>query len=247
MRYQVRLQAFEGPMDLLLHLIDQNQVDIYDIPIALITEQYLDYLEAAPDEDIANLADFLVMAATLLHIKARMLFPRRPPRDAAVTAAEREEDPRAELVQRLLEYQAVKAAARRLEALEQGAALRVYYRECSELPESPDWPLRASVQELCRAFRSVWRRRQEARPGEDVVPRGDVDVAAKMNELVLMVGEHPRGMPFSAVFATAATRREALAFFLALLELIRAGRVRAVQQHLRGEIRVSLVRRNIPC
>ena len=102
MAIPVKLQVFEGPLDLLLHLIEKNKVDIYDIPISLITEQYLEYVQAMPKEDLNVVSEFLVMAATLLDIKCKMLLP------AEVKEDEEEIDPRAELVQKLLEYKMYK-------------------------------------------------------------------------------------------------------------------------------------------
>ena len=102
MAISVKLQAFEGPLDLLLHLIEKNKVDIYDIPISLITEQYLEYIDALKDEDMDIASEFLVMAATLLDIKCRMLLPKEENEDG------QEEDPRQELVEKLIEYKLYK-------------------------------------------------------------------------------------------------------------------------------------------
>src|SRR3989338_1388926 len=114
MTYQVKLQVFEGPLDLLLYLIRKNEVDIYNIPVATITQQYLEYLNMMQLLDLNVAGEFLVMAATLMQIKSRLLLPQeqRPPEEAE------EEDPREELVRRLLEYQRVKEVARHLAALE---------------------------------------------------------------------------------------------------------------------------------
>ena len=108
MGISVKLQVFEGPLDLLLHLIDKNKVNIYDIPIAMITEQYMEYVEQLKKEDLNVVSEFLVMAATLLDIKSRMLLPKE------VDEEGNEEDPRAELVEKLLEYKLYKAMAQKL-------------------------------------------------------------------------------------------------------------------------------------
>ena len=118
----IRLAAFEGPLDLLYHLIEKNEIDIYDIPVAALTEQYLAYLDAAEDRDMDGMSEFLLMAATLLEIKSKLLLPK--------PKAEEEEgpDPREELVQRLLEYKRIKDATETLKEREEEAAL-VYYKE----------------------------------------------------------------------------------------------------------------------
>ena len=116
MAISVKLEAFEGPLDLLLHLIEKNKVDIYDIPIVMITEQYLDYIKAMETEDMNVMSEFLVMAATLLDIKCRMLLPKE------VNEEGEEEDPRAELVQKLLEYKMYKYMAYELKDRQVDAA-----------------------------------------------------------------------------------------------------------------------------
>ena len=115
MALEVKLEAFEGPLDLLLHLIEKNRIDIYDIPISEITEQYLDYIRQMETEDMNVMSEFLVMAATLLEIKCRMLLPRE------VTEEGEEEDPRAELVQKLLEYKMYKYMSYELKDMQAGA------------------------------------------------------------------------------------------------------------------------------
>ena len=122
MGISVKLQVFEGPLDLLLHLIDKNKVNIYDIPIAMITEQYMEYVEQLKKEDLNVVSEFLVMAATLLDIKSRMLLPKE------VDEEGNEEDPRAELVEKLLEYKLYKAMAQELKDKHTDAE-RTYYTE----------------------------------------------------------------------------------------------------------------------
>ena len=122
MGISVKLQAFEGPLDLLLHLIDKNKVNIYDIPIADITEQYMEYVNKMQEEDLNVVSEFLVMAATLLDIKCRMLLPKE------VDEEGNEQDPRAELVEKLLEYKLYKAMAEELKD-KQMDATKLYYRK----------------------------------------------------------------------------------------------------------------------
>lgn len=127
MGISVKLQVFEGPLDLLLHLIDKNKVNIYDIPIAMITEQYMEYVEQLKKEDLNVVSEFLVMAATLLDIKSRMLLPKE------VDEEGNEEDPRAELVEKLLEYKLYKAMAQELKDKHTDAE-RTYYKK-QNIPE----------------------------------------------------------------------------------------------------------------
>ena len=156
MAISVKLEAFEGPLDLLLHLIEKNKVDIYDIPIVMITEQYLDYIKAMETEDMNVMSEFLVMAATLLDIKCRMLLPKE------VNEEGEEEDPRAELVQKLLEYKMYKYMAyelkdRQVDGQRHGLRTRHCLRRsritvlrliCRSYWEMPIW-------ENCRSF-SIW-------------------------------------------------------------------------------------------
>ena len=159
---QVRLDAFEGPMDLLYHLIEKNEIDIYDIPIASLTEQYLEFLETVEDRDMDGMSEFLVMAATLLEIKSKLLLPR--PRNGNDEA---EADPREVLVQRLLEYKKIKDAADTLKEKEEEAA-QIYYKEADatvaklkeqEPQELEDILLGISLDDLYQAFRQVMARK----------------------------------------------------------------------------------------
>ncbi|MBR0172193.1 MAG: segregation/condensation protein A, partial [Lachnospiraceae bacterium] len=127
MALEVRLQVFEGPLDLLLHLIDKNKIDIYDIPIVTITEQYLDYIRQMQHDDLEVTSEFLVMAATLLDIKCRMLLP------AVVNEEGEEEDPRAELVEQLLQYKMYKYMSYELKDMQVGAELHFFRKK--DLPD----------------------------------------------------------------------------------------------------------------
>jgi segregation and condensation protein A len=154
--YSVKLPLFEGPLDLLLHLIREQKVDIYDIPIALITRQYLEYLEMMKELNLEIAGDFLVMAATLIHVKSRMLLPIEETADT-----EEPEDPRLELVVKLLEYQAFKDAALGLREKEEERS-SLYTREPSEeeeepAPEEADQPLlfELNIYDLIHAFRDL--------------------------------------------------------------------------------------------
>ncbi|ADI01323.1 chromosome segregation and condensation protein ScpA [Syntrophothermus lipocalidus DSM 12680] len=238
MEYRVQLEAFEGPLDLLLHLIEKNKVNIYDIPVAAITEQYLEYLSGCQEIDLDHLADFLVMACTLLSIKARMLFA--PTEREEDSGQDDEGDPRQELVKKLLEYRNYKELAGILASLYQGEKPRVYYRLANDEDSSPEGGLRASLPELLRAFRMVWKQKRENELQLVVAPGGEVKVDLKMQELEQFLKTRPQGIVFQDVFIRAGTRREALALFLALLELIRQKKVEAIQEQSFGRIIIRL-------
>ncbi|MEK6718269.1 MAG: segregation/condensation protein A, partial [candidate division NC10 bacterium] len=162
MTYQVKLEMFEGPLDLLLHLIREHQLNILDIPIATITDEYLRYLALMQELDLEVAGDFLLMAATLIHIKSKMLLP---PEEAAEGEGAEEEDPRAELVDRLLEYKKFKEAAQTLGVLEVEQAL-LHRRGAPAIELTVEGPLSVSLFELMRAFRDVLRRADVPAPLE---------------------------------------------------------------------------------
>ena len=152
--YTFRLEGFEGPLDLLLHLIQKNELDIFNIPIALITEQYLEYLQLMKVLNLDIAGEYLLMASTLLHIKSKMLLPK-----SSEGEEEREEDPRAELVRRLLEYQKYKQAALELEKrplLDRDVFIRLTPAEAEEAPEEER--IEVNLFELLEAFRKVLER-----------------------------------------------------------------------------------------
>jgi segregation and condensation protein A len=217
--YQVKLPVFEGPLDLLLHLIREHRVDIYDIPIALITKQYLDYLDLLKELNLSVAGEFLVMAATLVQIKSRMLLPR----EEQPESAEPEEDPREELVRRLVEYQRFKDAAEALEDRE--AAWRdVFRREPTPLPqvEPEEYELgELSVFDLLTALRDVLDRVPD--PAILEVTVETLTVRDRMTAIIerfdaMVEGERVR---FHELFEGAATRTAVIVTFLALLELVK--------------------------
>jgi segregation and condensation protein A len=234
MGYSVKLDNYEGPLDLLLKLIEQNRVDIYDIPIASITDQYLAALETMAEVDLEVLADFLLMAATLINIKTRLLLPRPQVEETG----EDEEDPRHDLVNRLVEYRNFKAMARVLEQRYEGRLPRVYFREPWEL--EPQREVRATLSQLVQAFKNVWLQKEDTEIPVRL-PEGDIDIYEKMQVIEESCHRH-RLLTLQDLFAGAAGRREALVLFLALLELIRLGRVTAVQTEPFGMISIMKTR-----
>lgn len=224
MTYLVDIEAFHGPLDLLLFLIEKNELNIYDIPIAFITDQYLQYLQATGEFDLENMGEFLIMATYLLNIKSRLLLPRtQPNRDEG---QDEEIDPREDLVQKLLDYKRFKEAGEQLQQLELGLVERIFYRE---VPDEPirDEELVVDLSALIRAYRTVLRRLPRLEP-EEIIPEGDVNVHDKMDEIMVNLARNKK-ITFTSLFKTVSRRREALALFLALLELIRLQKVKACQ------------------
>ena len=219
MALEVKLQAFEGPLDLLLHLIDVNKVDIYDIPIVSITDQYIAYLHSMAVLDLETASQFLVMASLLLQIKSRMLLPKAEPDD------EEEADPREMLVQMLAEYRRIKEGAQKLAALKQKTSrqhTRKPFYAGSKLRHLHVYP----VSDLLRALAGLAGplRRQIA-----VVDRREYDVGAKMEEIVRLLGSCPEGVEFNQAFVRTGSVSERVAAFLAVLELLKLKVVRISQ------------------
>jgi segregation and condensation protein A len=232
MSYQIKLDMFEGPLDLLLHLIREQQLDILDIPIATITEEYLRYLAMMQELDLEVAGEFLVMAATLIHIKSKMLLP--PDQAGAGEEGEPEEDPRAALVDRLLEYKRFKEAAQTLGYLESEQLLR-YRRGVPAMDLEVEGPLSVSLLELLRAFRDVLRRAEAATPLE-ITPE-ELNVGQRIVTLVdRLAQESP--VEFSQLFVGSRRRPEIIVTFLALLELLRRGLASARQTERMGPIMI---------
>jgi segregation and condensation protein A len=229
----VQLDIFEGPLDLLLHLIKKNEVSITDIPIAVITEQYLATLELMQTLNLDMAGEFLVMAATLVHIKSRMLLP------AGGDDAEEEEDgadPRDELVRRLLEYQRFKDAAEQLERREI-LTRDVFVRTARPTEEVPVPNFRElSVFELITALRRVLERLPKDLVHE--VRLDKVTVREKMTLLLDRLREAPK-ISFEELFNEDRTRMEIVVTFLAMLELVKVRAIRIFQEELNGPILIQ--------
>jgi segregation and condensation protein A len=239
--HPVKLPIFDGPLDLLLFLIDREEIDIFDIPIEHITNQYLEYLAQLESLNLEVAGEFLVMASHLLEVKSRMLLPQeqRPP-------AEEEDvgDPRAELVARLLDYRRYKQVAEELR--ERAEVQRFVFARSRLISDDPDEgaaPERpylmlnqVSPFDLWAAFQSVLTRARDSTPGEVERPR--FTVAQKMAAIAARVRWAQEGILFVDLFEANALRIELVVTFLALLELIRLRRVRVAQEQLFGEIRV---------
>ena len=241
----VRLEKFEGPLDLLLHLIEKNKINIYDIPIAEITEQYMAYVSAMEQEDLDLVSEFLVMAATLLDIKARMLLPKEVDEETG-----EEVDPRAELVERLLEHKKYRLMAVELRDMEFDAA-KVLYREPS-LPAEvagyvPPVDLDAlfgdvTLLKLQKIFEEVMRHREDRidpqRSRFGTIRREAVSLRDKLASLMEYAKEH-RSFSFRSLLKKSSTKTEVVVTFLAVLELMKAGKIRTVQDRLFDDIRIE--------
>ncbi len=235
MTYVVDLDAFHGPLDLLLYLIDRNEIDIYDIPIANITGQYLAYLQATGDFDLDKLGDFLSMASYLLNIKSKMLLPVNEEEELE----EDNVDPREELVKKLIEYRRYKKAAEYLISRQIADFDRVFYRTAEEqVPEHEE--IAADLKVLIRAYRKVIKSLPEESAEPFQIPEGDVNVESKMEEILECLKLSKTGLFFHELFAGQKRRREVMALFMALLELIRLQQVVAVQESSFSEIKVCL-------
>ncbi len=226
----IKIPVFEGPFDLLLHLIRENKIDIYDIPIAVITGQYLEYIGIMKELNLEIAGDFLVMAATLIHIKSRMLLPADEE-----APAEEQEDPRLGLVQRLLEYQRFKEAASGLRQREEDW-MKVFRRE----PFSPDeekedeelYLFDLSLFDLLDAFRKIL---DKAPPEVISITRETLTVKDKMSTIMEMI-EGKETVRFEELFRDGITRVQIIVIFVALLELIRLGLARVYQEKEFGSI-----------
>ena len=239
----IRLDAFEGPLDLLYHLIEKNEIDIYDIPIASLTEQYMAYLEAAEDRDMDGMSEFLLMAATLLEIKSKMLLPKPK------TEEEEGPDPREELVQRLLEYKKIKDATETLREREEDAAL-VFYKEADasvaklkeqEPQDLDDILMGVTLDDLHTAFLQVMARQEtKVRSSFRSVQKDLFTVSEKMEYIRDLLILRPHGTTaFHTIFRENAGKMEKVVTFLALLELIKQKEVQITQERNFGEILIS--------
>jgi segregation and condensation protein A len=229
----IHLQNFDGPLDLLLHLIKKHEVDIYDIPIALITKQYLEYLELMTELNLDTVGDFLVMAATLIHIKSRTLLPRHDP-----AQDEAEEDPREALIRRLLEHQKFKAAAELLHEKEITRSAQWHRPDAvvnDVVGSAPEPEVEIDLFSLMAAFRQVLERAKK-RP-KVMLPPEQIPIETRITQLLERLSETD-ACGFEELFEDVQTRAGMVVTFLALLEMIRLKLIRVFQQASFGAIRV---------
>lgn len=236
-QYKVHLEGFEGPLDLLLHLIEKNRIDIYDIPIALLTEQYMNYLAKFKEFNIEIASEFLVMAATLLQIKSKILLP-----DTKIETEMTEEDeidPRQELVERLLEYRRYKEISNILSKMANEAGQR-YFRK-STLPEPTHLPpLGLDIKLLWQAFQNVLEGQIEHTPLIANVKREQHTIEDKIVSLLALLKENGGNICFNSIFPMKVSKAELITTFLAMLELIKIKRITVYQTGLFSPIYLKI-------
>jgi segregation and condensation protein A len=238
MSYEIKLDIFEGPLDLLLYLIRKNEIDVYNIPIALITEQYLEYLGVMRSLNLDLAGEYLVLAATLVHIKSRLLLP---PVEGEEGEEGEGEDPRAELVRQLLEYQTFKEAALSLEGrpqLDRDVFARGAEPQKASRDEEGDEPLvEIGVFELVAAFRRVVAGLD--RTEQLAIDTEKMSLTDRINEIMERLAE-ARQLTFLELLGDRQDRKRIVYTFLAILELIKLRMIRAYQVGPFGEIRLFL-------
>jgi segregation and condensation protein A len=244
MEMTVKLQVFEGPLDLLLYLIEKNKVNIYDIPIVEITSQYMEYLTEMKKRDLNILSEFLVMAATLIDIKSKMLLPSVPNEE------EEEEDPRAELVQQLLEYKMYKCMAYELKD-RQIDAERVMYKAPTIPEEVAAFEEPVNLEELVsdvtlaklnEIFQSIMKKQVDkidpVRSKFGKIEKEEVSLEDKMGYLEDYAKSH-RQFSFRNLLAGQTGKMEVIVTFLAILELMKMGKISIYQDHIFDDIRID--------
>ena len=244
MEISYKLEQFEGPLDLLLHLIEKNKVSIYDIPIVEITNQYLDYVNHMDKEDLNLVSDFLVMAATLIDIKSRMLLPREEEEESE------EEDPRTELVNRLLEYKKYKYISQELADLEDSAGLHLFkpatvppevarYEPPVDLDELLDGLTLARLQTI---FHQVMKRKEDkidrVRSSFGTIKKEPISLEERIGSVMDYARKH-RTFRFRQILEQGADKLEVVVTFLAILELMKIGKIHLTQEHLFDDMEIE--------
>lgn len=251
MSISVKLEAFEGPLDLLLHLIDKNKLNIYDIPITLITDQYMEYINAMEEKDLEVMSEFLVMAATLIHIKSKMLLPKEEKPEE-----EEEEDPRRELVERLLEYKMYKYMSYELKD-KQIDAEKVLYKPATIPEEIKEFKEEIDIEELLgdltldklhRIFQSVIKKQTDKidpiRSKFGKIEREEVNLSKKLLEIMNYGLEH-KTFSFRELLTRQSTKMDIIVTFLAVLELMKVGNISIVQEEVFGDITLTYLKDDI--
>ena len=245
MAIPVKINVFEGPLDLLLHLIEKNKIDIYDIPIVEITDQYMEYLHSMEQEDLGTMSEFTVMAATLLNIKCKMLLPKE------VNEEGEEEDPREELVQKLLEYKMYKYMSYELKDYMDNA-VGVFYKA----PSIPDEVLKyrepvdpaellagLTLEKLNNIYQSILKRQESKidpiRSKFGTIEKEEVSLSDKMLEMKNYAATH-RKFSFRQLLTSQSSRTQVIVTFLSILELMKMGYIHVEQEELFDDIRVDV-------
>jgi segregation and condensation protein A len=235
MSYLVNLDKFYGPLDLLIYLLEKEEMDIYDIPVSLITDQYMDYIQANGQIDLENIGDFLIMASYLLNLKSRMLLPGIMEEE---NSDEDIADPREELVNKILEYKKYKMAGEFLASRFNDETNRIFFRNGASDIELVEREFSSSINALLRAWYSVLEKTFEE--PQYNLPQRDVNISEKMDLILRVLPDAGTAVIFQDFFNGVPSKREALAYFLALLELIRLQKVEAIQEQRFGDIKLCL-------
>lgn len=245
MAIPIKINVFEGPLDLLLHLIEKNKIDIYDIPIVEITDQYMEYIHGMETEDLGTMSEFLVMAATLLDIKCKMLLPRQ------VNEEGEEEDPREELVQKLLEYKMYKYMSYELKDKMDGAA-GVFFKK----PTIPDEVMKyrepvdpqallasLTLEKLNQIYKSILKKQESKidpiRSKFGTIEKEEVSLSDKMLEMKAYAAENRR-FSFRVLLEGQTSKIQVIVTFLSILELMKMGYVHVKQEELFDDIQVEV-------
>lgn len=242
MELTVKLQVFEGPLDLLLHLLEKNKVNIYDIPIVEITRQYMAYINEMQRQDLDVVSEFLVMAATLLDIKSKMLLPKE-------VSAEEQEDPRAELVQKLLEYKMYKCMSYELKdrqidaekALFKAPTIPEEVRKYEEPVDLQELLSGLTLRKLNDIFKSIMRRQEDKvdpiRSKFGKIEREEISLEERMAYLEQYARSH-RQFSFRGILEAQSSKMEVIVTFLSILELIKTGKIHILQEHIFDDIMI---------
>jgi segregation and condensation protein A len=228
--YQVKLEAFEGPLDLLLHLINKYEIDIYDIPVAQITEQYMEYIHTMQKLELNIASEYLVMAATLISIKSKMLVPNQQVHE---DAEEYMEDPREELMERLLEYRKYKEAALTLQERERSDN-QLFTRDPAVFENMDHFapPLQRgdlSIYDMLQALGALFERKKWNEPLETKIQKAEIPIEQRMRDILARISESKKGVLFDHLFVYP-TRSHIVVTFIALLELMKSNEVYCKQK-----------------
>lgn len=243
MQYSVKIDAFEGPLDLLLHLINRYEIDIYNIPVAEITEQYMNYIHAMQELQLDIASEYLVMAATLLAIKSKMLLPKHEEELMEDTIEAYEEDPREELMQRLLEYKKYKEAAHELKKREEERAL-LFTKPPADLSayaletQAEIRPLDVNIYDMLGALSKLLRRKRLQKPMQTRITRQEISIEKRMDEILQELRKDKKRKSFYELFPSL-DRGHIVVTFLAILELMKKNLIILEQERNFANIFIS--------
>lgn len=237
-RYQVKVEGFEGPLDLLLHLINQYEIDVYDIPVSKITEQYMTYIKAMKQLELNIASEYLVMAASLLAMKSHLLLPNHP---IALEDDEGfEEDPREDLIKKLVEYRKYKEAAHALKEKELKTN-KIYTRSPIEFEQRDNYQIldagEATVFDMISAMQRVMDRKKWNTPIDQKISKNDVPINIRMDEVLGQIRNNKEGVLFQDLFQYP-SRSHMVVTFMAVLELMKKNHVHCIQTRHFDDLRV---------